>query len=150
MAGRSPVVTIVVLAAAVLGVLYFVAGREGSGKPLSPDAYREKMVSTLAGIDPSSAPNGVDGMRDLADQFHDAADELGGVVPPAEVAQLHARFVQRLEEYADQLDSLADAGERGAVEFQKQLAEGGAPGQAWAQVFQQLAAQGWLTYQASP
>ena len=85
-------------------------------------------------------------LRDLAGEIRGAVDGLDDVIPPPDAAPAHARLVAGLEEYAGQLDSLADSGRGGAVQFQQQLAQTGVPGRAWVAAFNELAAKGYATW----
>jgi hypothetical protein len=146
MAPRALGLTLALLAATAIaaGVLLLGGGRDD--RPLSPDQYREELVAAFADVQLNANPTDGDAVQDYADRFRDLEDELDDLVPPADAAPAHAKLVAGLAEYADQLDSLADAGRAGAIALQQQLAEtGGVPGQAWVEAFNDLAARGYLT-----
>jgi hypothetical protein len=138
-------VALLAAAAVAAGALLLAGG--GDKRPLSPDEYREQLVAAVADLRLDANPTDSGALRDYSDQFSDFAEELEDITPPADAADAHAKLVAGFEEYAGQLDSLADSGEEGAIQFQQQLAETGVPGQAWVEAFNDLAARGYLTYQ---
>jgi hypothetical protein len=147
MAPRALGLTLAVLAAAIAGGVLLLAGG-GEDRPLSPDRYREELVTALADVQLDANPTDGGALQEYADRFRGLGEELEEVVPPPDAAEAHARLVAGLAEYADQLDSLADSGREGAIEFQQQLTEsGGVPGRAFVEAFNDLAARGYLTYQ---
>jgi hypothetical protein len=139
------VVALLVAAAVAAGALLLAGGDDK--RPLSPDEYREQLVAAVADLRLDANPTDSGALRDYSDQFSDLAEELEDITPPADAADAHAKLVAGFEEYAGQLDSLADSGDEGAIQFQQQLAETGVPGQAWVDAFNDLAARGYLTYQ---
>jgi hypothetical protein len=139
------VVALLAAAAVAAGALLLAGGDDK--RPLSPDEYREQLVAAVADLRLDANPTDSGALRDYSDQFSDFAEELEDITPPADAADAHAKLVAGFEEYAGQLDSLADSGDEGAIQFQQQLAETGVPGQAWVEAFNHLAARGYLTYQ---
>ena len=140
---RLTLALVVVLAAVVAGAAILTGG---DARPLTAEEYRTELATTFAGLRLDANPTDGGAMRDYAGQFRDVADELDDIVPPADAAAAHARLVAGLEQYARQLESLADAGREGAVRFQLQLAENGrVAGRAWVDAFDDLAARGYAT-----
>jgi hypothetical protein len=133
-------------AAAVAGALLLAGG--GEDRPLSASQYRKALVTAFADVRLDGNPTNGGALRDYADEFRDLAGELDEIVPPADAAPAHAKLVAGLEAYARQLESLAAAGREGAITLQQQLAEnGGVPGRAWVEAFNELAARGYVTDQ---
>jgi hypothetical protein len=148
MASRPIGVALALLAAIaiVTGALLLTTG--GEDRRLSPDEYRKELTTAFGDVRLDANPAHGGALQDYADQLRDLARELEDVAPPADAAPAHAKLVAGLEEYAGQLESLADSGRKGAIGFQQQLAEtGGIPGNAWVEAFNDLAARGYLTYQ---
>jgi hypothetical protein len=54
-----------------------------------------------------------DRVGETQDALRDAADELDGAKPPIQVVSEHRRLVEGMREYADDLDELRAAAERG-------------------------------------
>jgi hypothetical protein len=148
MAPRQLGLTLALLAVAAIGAVIVLSAGHGKGPPLSPDRYRKELATAFAGMRLDTNATEGDALNDLAGELGDLGERLDELVPPADAAPAHARLVAGLKEYADQLEALADAGRRGAIEFQQQLAEtGGLPGQAWVDAFNDLAARGYVTAQ---
>jgi hypothetical protein len=142
---RDALACLAAVAAIVAGVVLLSGGND---RPLSDDEYRKELVTAFADlrldVDPT---DGGAALRDFAEQFDDLAGRLEDMRPPTAAAAAHARLVSGLQEYADQLDSLAGSGREGAITFAQQLAETGGPGRAFVEAFNELATRGYLTYQ---
>jgi hypothetical protein len=135
---------------AVVAVAGFVLlmDRGGEEPPLAPDQYRRELVAAFARVDLGADPTEADALGAYADGLRDLADELDGIVPPADAAQVHGRLVDGLRDYAGQLDSFADAGREGVIRFQQRVAEtGGVLDPDWVRAFNELAERGYLTYE---
>jgi hypothetical protein len=137
--------------AVVVAVLVFglVLNREDERRPLTADQYRERLVVALSHVHLDADPGDQNALREASDQLHELVDELTDFVPPPEAVEMHARFVNGLDDYARWLERLADSGDAGVVELEQRLAEmGGAPAQEWVQAFNDLAAHGYVTHRA--
>jgi hypothetical protein len=144
---RAPGIVLALLAAAAVAAAALALTGGDDKRALSPDEYREQLVTAVADLRLDANPTDSGALRDYADQFRDFAEELEDIAPPADAADAHAKLVAGFEEYAGELNALADSGDEGAIQFQQQLAETGVPGQAWVEAFNDLAARGYLTYQ---
>jgi hypothetical protein len=144
----GPMLAMLAVTAIAAAVLLLSNGGGGGDQPrqVSADDYRKHLVTTLADVKLDSNPADGSALRELAGEMRDAAGQLDDVVPPPDAAPAHGRLVAGLEEYAGQLDSLADSGRGGAVQFQQQLAQTGVPGRAWVAAFNELAAKGYATW----
>jgi hypothetical protein len=90
------------------------AARRGDQlRQVSAAEYRNHLVTTFGDMKLNSNPTDGAALRDLAREIRDASVKLDDVVPPPDAARAQGRLVAGLEEYADQLDSLA-------VQFQQQ------------------------------
>jgi hypothetical protein len=108
------------LSLAVAGALV-VAGCSGDGRErLSKTEYEETVRSVYAGVQEAFRQTNVTAPSDLADRVGDAQDELRqaageleDVDPPDEVEAENAQIAEAMRAYADDLDGLRDAAERG-------------------------------------
>lgn len=103
-------------AAAVLAA----AGCMGDARELSKAEYEERVRSAYAGVQEAFRATNVTEQGDLADRVEDAQDELRraaseleDVDPPDEVEAENAQIAESMRAYADDLDLLREAAERG-------------------------------------
>jgi NAD(P)-dependent dehydrogenase (short-subunit alcohol dehydrogenase family) len=109
-----------VLALAAAGALV-LAGCSGDGRErLSKTEYEETVRSVYAGVQEAFRQTNVTAQSDLADRVGDAQDELRqaageleDVDPPDEVEAENAQIAEAMRAYADDLDGLREAAERG-------------------------------------
>jgi hypothetical protein len=133
---------------ALMAAVLVLLGGGGEERPLSTDEYREQLVEALRDIQLDADPRDPQALREAAGEFKDLVYELTDFVPPPEVAATHGRFVNGLNDYARMLERLADAGPAGVIQLQQRLAElGGVTQHDWVQAFNELAAQGYVTYE---
>jgi major membrane immunogen (membrane-anchored lipoprotein) len=101
----------------VLAVLLLLAGCGSSPRTVTKAEYQRELQHlgqdlTDAGsqlgqsIDIATFNQNVD---NLHDHLRDAADELRGMNPPADVQTANTRLADALDDFADQLDSVKDA-----------------------------------------
>jgi len=101
----------------VLALLLLLAGCGSSPKTVTKAEYQRELQRlgqdlTDAGsqlgqsIDIATFTQNVD---NLHDHLRDAADELRGMKPPADVQDANRRLADALDDFADQLDSVKDA-----------------------------------------
>ncbi len=101
----------------VLALLLLLAGCGSSPKTVTKAEYQRELQRlgqdlTDAGsqlgqsIDIATFNQNVD---NLHDHLRDAADELRGMKPPADVQDANRRLADALDDFADQLDSVKDA-----------------------------------------
>jgi hypothetical protein len=150
--GRMPQralgIAVGILAIVAVAVFVLLLNRGGDARPLTPDQYRKELAEAFARVDLGADPTEAGALGAYADGLRDLADELEGIVPPADAAQGHGRLVDGLRDYAGQLDSFADAGREGVIRFQQRLAEtGGVLDPDWVRAFNELAERGYLTYE---
>jgi hypothetical protein len=132
---------------AVAAALIVLAGG-GRERPLTLEEYREELVAAVGEFDFDASPRDPQALRQAVGEFEELVDELTGFVPPPEVAATHARLVSGLNDYARMLDRLADAGRAGVVQFHLRLTElGGLANHEWVRALNELAAQGYVTYE---
>ena len=120
----------------VLGLVALLAAGCGGGgssesKPLTKEAYQAQLEQTAKeiGAKVSKTQNDIATMSDadlkqFAGVVHEFADELDKINPPTEVADLHARLVQAMNDLADEFPDAArklkgtkDASEQLAIFF---------------------------------
>jgi len=101
----------------VLALLLLLAGCGSSPKTVTKAEYQRELQRlgqdlTDAGsqlgqsIDIATFTQNVD---NLHDHLRDAADELRGMKPPADVRSANKRLADALDDFSDQLDSVKDA-----------------------------------------
>jgi hypothetical protein len=106
-----------VLAVVAAFALVSCAGDEDR---LSQREYEEKVRSVYAGVQEAFRQTNVtvpgdlaDHVKDAQDELREAAGELDEVEPPAEVTAENAQIAEAMRSYADDLDGLREAAERG-------------------------------------
>jgi hypothetical protein len=103
---------------AMLAAAALVAGCGGDER-LTKDEYAEKVRAVYADVQAAFAatnvPEGELAAKVAAaqGQLRASADELDGVEPPEDVESEHAQLVDGMRRYADDLDRLRNAAERG-------------------------------------
>jgi hypothetical protein len=99
----------VLLAAVVL------AGCAGDGGRLSKTEYAAQVRSVYAGVQEAFAATNVppDRVEDAQAELREAADELEGLEPPEDAEAANAQIAAGFRLYADELDRLRNAAERG-------------------------------------
>ena len=148
---RTPLLA---LAVAVVAVALIVAlteeGRTPAPAPSSPEQYRRQLAAAFRGVPLVGSPTdlrGLRGLREQADVFHRAADELGDITPPRGAADMHARLAHGLEGWAAYLDRRADEGAAGVAAYEQQLAGGSTASELeWTQAFGELFSHGYVTF----
>jgi soluble cytochrome b562 len=93
----------------------------GSGHRLSKSEYEQKVRTEYAGVqDAFRATGAAFGQPSLAEkieeaqaQLREAADALAGVEAPVEVEKENEEIAEGMREYADDLDQLRDAAQKG-------------------------------------
>jgi hypothetical protein len=139
------------LAVAVVAVALIVAlkeeGRTPEPAPSSPEQYRRQLAAAFSGVPLVGSPTGLRGLRERADVFHRAADELGDITPPRGAADMHARLAHGVEGWAAYLDRRADEGAAGVAAYEQQLAAGSTASELeWTQAFGELFTHGYVTF----
>jgi hypothetical protein len=107
-----------VLLLAAVGAL---AGCNGEGREqLTKAEYEERVRTVYADVQEAFRETDVEDRDELADRvadaqdaLRDAAGELDGVDPPDEVDAENAQIAESMSAYADDLDALREAAERG-------------------------------------
>jgi hypothetical protein len=107
-----------VLLLAAVGAL---AGCNGEGREqLTKAEYEERVRTVYADVQEAFRETDVEDRDELADRvadaqdaLRDAAGELEGVDPPDEVDAENAQIAESMSAYADDLDALREAAERG-------------------------------------
>jgi hypothetical protein len=108
------------------GVVLLIAGatlpfvlRDGDGR-LSKREYEHEVRSAYGKVQAAfqrtrGSPDSAlaDRVGEAQEALRDAADKLDGERPPLQVAPEHRRLVEGMREYADDLDELRAAAERG-------------------------------------
>jgi hypothetical protein len=115
---RSPRALALLLA--VMGALA-AAGCAGEGRErLTKAEYEERVRTVYAGVQQAFRQTNVDDRDELAarvadaqDELRHAAGELEDVEPPDEVEAENAQIAESMRAYADDLDGLREAAERG-------------------------------------
>lgn len=104
----------------LLLVAFVLAGCAGGDARLTKSEYAEEVRSIYAGVQEAFARTNVTDPSELAERVADAqeelrsaADELEDTQAPDDVEAEHAQVVQGLRAYADDLDRLRNAAERG-------------------------------------
>ena len=89
-------------------------GGSSESKPLTKDEYQAQLEQTAKNIGDKigKTQNDIDKMTDaelnqFTDVVHEFADELQKINPPAEVAVLHTRLVQAMNDLADEFPGAA-------------------------------------------
>jgi hypothetical protein len=141
-------VTVVAVAVALI-----VASKQDSRRMpapsgrLSPQQYRRQLAEAFRGVPLVGSPRDVRGLRERADVFHRAADDLGDITPPRDAADMHARLAHGVEGWAAYLDRRADDGAAGVAAYQQQLAAGSTASELeWTQAFGELFTHGYVTF----
>jgi len=106
--------------AALLAICAAVAAACGGDDMLSKAEYEDQVRTAYAEVQEAFARTNVPSLEELASRvedaqeaLRDAADELEDVRPPEDVVAEHADIVEGLRAYADDLDRLRNAAERG-------------------------------------
>jgi hypothetical protein len=118
---------------AVLLVLVLAGCSGGGREQLSKAEYEETVRTAYADVQEAFRQTNVDDVSELApriedaqDQLRDAAGELEDVDPPNEVEAENAQIAEAMRAYADDLDGLLEAAERGdtiaVAEFSSRVA----------------------------
>jgi hypothetical protein len=101
-------------------VAIFAAGCVGGDARLSKAEYEEKVQEVYAGVQAAFAATNVPSLDEMAervadaqDELREAAGELEGITPPEEAEAANAQIAEGLRLYADELDRLRLAAERG-------------------------------------
>jgi hypothetical protein len=139
------------LAVAVVAVALTVAlkdeGRTPAPAPSTPEQYRRQLAAAFRGVPLVGSPRDLRGLREQADVFHRAADELGDITPPRGAADMHARLAHGVEGWAAYLDRRADEGTAGVAAYEQQLAAGSTASELeWTQAFGELFTRGYVTF----
>jgi hypothetical protein len=118
----------------------------GCGGGSAGGSYAQVLSTTLASVSqPASLDAGT--LTKLAQDYSTAADRLGKLAPPAEVAQAHAQMVASLRAYAVDLATAATL-TANASAFTGEMARAQTDAQAWTAAFEQIRARGYATYRA--
>ena len=120
--------------AVLLALVLVLAGCSGGGREqFSKAEYEETVRTAYADVQEAFRQTNVDDVSELApriedaqDQLRDAAGELEDVDPPDEVEAENAQIAEAMRAYADDLDGLLEAAERGdtiaVAEFSSRVA----------------------------
>lgn len=132
--------------AATLAVLA-LAGCGGSGGGGGEEGYAEGLISALGGIE---QPASIDSqsLATLAEDYGRVAEQLGGLIPPAGIAEQHARMVASMRAYAGDLERAATL-TGNASAFASEMSRAQSDAQAWTSAFEEIRASGYATVSAS-
>jgi hypothetical protein len=132
---------------AVIVALLALAGCGGGAGGDSDEGYAQGLVSALGGVaQPTSLDSG--SLAGLAKDYGRAAERLGGLTPPAEIAESHGRMVASMRAYADALERASKLTGNPA-QFTSEMTRGQADAQAWTSAFEDIRARGYATVSAS-
>jgi hypothetical protein len=105
---------------AAAGAFVFAGCAGDEGERLTKTEYEERVRTVYAGVQEAFRATNVTDPRELADrvgdaqdELRDAAGELEDVDPPEEVEAENAQIAESMRAYADDLDGLREAAERG-------------------------------------
>lgn len=116
---RSPFDVTIANSIPVLLAAVVLAGCAGDGGRLSKTEYAEQVRSVYAGVQEAFAATNVppeelpDRVEDAQAELREAADELEGLEPPEDAEAANAQIAAGFRLYADELDRLQNAAERG-------------------------------------
>lgn len=103
--------------------LLLAAGCGGGKEQLSKAAYEQRVRTVYADVQgafeatrDASGPALAERIQAAQKRLREAADKLDSVDPPKAVAEENEELVEGMREYADDLDELRDAAERGDAE----------------------------------
>jgi hypothetical protein len=147
-----PVLGVVAVVAAVVFVVDVDQGDDRrppapDRKALSPGEYRRELNAVVKRAPLLGTPTDVAGLRERAAEYRGFADDLAGIAPPRDAADMHGRMIDGLNGHAALLDRHADRGAAGLATFEQHLTSGsGASEIKWTQAFNELIARGYVTY----
>jgi hypothetical protein len=96
----------------------------GAEERLSKHEYEQKLQSEYAGVQQAfletgtsfDRPDFADKVADAQDQLREAAEALEEAEPPKEIEEENEEIAEGLRDYADDLDPLHEAAERGDLQ----------------------------------
>jgi hypothetical protein len=88
------------------------------------------------------------GLAELATSYRGLADDLGGLAPPQDVAEPHARMVVLMRADADEL-ARASQLTTSPAEVTSEMAKADATAKEWIRAFEEIKARGYATVAAS-
>jgi hypothetical protein len=119
----------------------------GDAPPAAGGDHSEDLVGILSDV---PRPDSLDanGLAELATNYRGMAEDLGGLAPPQDVAEPHARMVVLMRTYADEL-ARASQLTTSPGKFTSEMANAEATAKEWIRAFEEIKSRGYATVAAS-
>jgi hypothetical protein len=119
----------------------------GGSEDSSRGSYAEGLVSALSGVEQPASLD-AEGLAGLSAEYGQAAEALGRLTPPGDVADAHARMVASMRAYADDLGRASNL-THDPSGFANEMARAQRNAGAWTSAFEEIKSRGYATISVS-